>query len=384
LHSVITAANTVLQSTADDSISRGPPNISGPSDMTPAELDALATRIIGVPTQTVTQIRYQGLWWGAERIWTDELVRLKVARRQLAPEGAEGIYPPAGPSKKTMEHLSHLQQQLDPTTVDFGAGGRGVFMKLEGLFVVDVPKEDGLGTQKECRASGMMYELVEEDWEDPLAAHGTHTNGQDFGDSSSSQANGSSHGDTMMASSQAGPSSRPGPSANSNPPAPVSLTESNMLTQMSNGGKANTQLSHPRSAEPYPLPSPPTGFKFRPILPPGHEVVVSLSLISGRYYPRLLAHPLLQSDIRRVFANSLEEGGLTEGNNLWALEGLSPGYFNAVDPTVSKASRQAMVRDADKDARFEVERVVQDAKSANLKLGVENTMIVDNQMDVDS
>jgi len=298
-------------------------------------------------------------------------------------EITENIYSPAGPSRKTMEHLSHLPQQLDPTNVDFGAGGRGVFMKLEGLFVVDVPKEDGAGTKKECRASGMLYELVEEDWEDASADQcGPHVNGQKFSQSSLSRANESDHENAKMSSQgQLGPSSRPGPSSlpspNFDPSIPVSSAASTGFSQVlpSNLVSANAQLSHPTSAAPYPLPPPPKGFKFRPIIPPGHEVVLSLSLISGRYYPRLLAHPLLQTDIHRVFTNPLADGGITEGNHLWALEGLSPGYFNAVDPSFLKASRQAMMRDADKDARTEVERVVEDAKRTKLE---------DNQMDVDS
>jgi len=54
--------------------------------------------------QIVTQRRYQGMWWGAERIWTDDLIRLKIARSQIAPEGAECIFPPSGPSRQTIEY----------------------------------------------------------------------------------------------------------------------------------------------------------------------------------------------------------------------------------------------------------------------------------------
>jgi hypothetical protein len=78
-----------------------------------------------------------------------------------------------------------------------------------------------------------------------------------------------------------------------------------------------------------------------------------------------------------VFTNPLADGGITEGNNLWALEGLSPGYFNAVDPTFSKASRQAMMKDADKDARAEVDRVVRGAKVAQSGVADSDQMKVD-------
>ena len=37
------------------------------------------------PPSVVNQTRYQGLWLGAERIWTDDLVRLKAMRAQITP-----------------------------------------------------------------------------------------------------------------------------------------------------------------------------------------------------------------------------------------------------------------------------------------------------------
>jgi hypothetical protein len=42
-------------------------------------------------------------------------------------------------------------------------------MRLEGLFVVEVPRDEGTGTRKECRACGMLYELADEGWDDPDA-----------------------------------------------------------------------------------------------------------------------------------------------------------------------------------------------------------------------
>lgn len=43
-----------------------------------------------------------------------------------------------------------------------------------------------------------------------------------------------------------------------------------------------------------------------------------------------------------------------EGNNLWALEGLSAGFYNSVDPTHAKASRVVMAKEADKEGRGEL------------------------------
>ena len=44
-----------------------------------------------------------------------------------------------------------------------------------------------------------------------------------------------------------------------------------------------------------------------------------------------------------------------ENEHLWAMEGLSPGYFNCVDPTHYKKDRLQMMKDADKDAHMELE-----------------------------
>jgi hypothetical protein len=105
------------------------------------------------PGSQVTQTRYQGLWWGGERIWADDFIRLKVPRRCLAPAGAENIYPPSGPGKTVKDVW--LKQGRDLS--ELGAGARGIFMRLDALIVVDVPQEDGK-LKKEARACGMLFE----------------------------------------------------------------------------------------------------------------------------------------------------------------------------------------------------------------------------------
>ena len=149
------------------------PTISGregPADE-PQSISMLGTfsHSITAP-QTVTQKRFQGLWWGSEKIWVDELVRLKIARCQFAPKGTDVILPPAGPSPTTVAHAQATTpgaEGVDPQRL--GAQERGLFFRIEGLFVVDTPAEDGSSVTKECRASGMVYELVDADWEDPEA-----------------------------------------------------------------------------------------------------------------------------------------------------------------------------------------------------------------------
>jgi len=144
--------------------------------LAPEELGEVTQQILGSwntksgNSDTVKQTRFQGMWWGSERIWVDDFIRLKVPRGNLAPEGSKHVYEasPAGPS--AVEEW----KKLEADTSNMGAASRGVFMRLDGLVSVDVPTEDG-GTVKEARAYGMFYELADMDWEgndpSPLPAH---------------------------------------------------------------------------------------------------------------------------------------------------------------------------------------------------------------------
>ncbi|KAF8630139.1 hypothetical protein AX15_003092 [Amanita polypyramis BW_CC] len=267
---------------------------------------------IPVPGTQITQVRYQGLWWGGERIWTDDFIRLKVPRRCLAPKGAENVYPPSGPGKSAREVWQ--QHGRDPS--ELGAGARGIFMRLDGLIVVDVTQPDGK-VKKECRACGMLYELADQDWEEPPEDVDMN----------------------MNRSPQAPPAPMPILSgtdvAVGQTTAPLSTTP-----PRSTGSK---RAVPPKSR--YPLPEAPQGYRFRAILPEGHEAVISLSLISGRYYPRVLLHPLLDETLKKALTRSLEES-----NSLWALEGLSAGFHNSVDPTHYRGTRKVMVEEAERRA----------------------------------
>ena len=249
------------------------------------------------PGAQISQLRFQGLWWGGERIWADDFVRLKVPRSSLAPQGAENVYLPAGPGKSARDMW--LQQGRDPS--ELGASARGIFMRLDGLIIVDVTQPEGR-PKKECRACGMLYELADKDWEEPEPA-----------------------------------------AQNGGPSAAESIS---VQTE-----SARAVAPKPR----YPLPEAPEGYQFRAILPEGHEAIISMSLISGRYYPRILSHPLLDQTLRRALSKPPEQGGLVDSNNLWALEGLCAGFYNSVDPTHYKGTRKGMLEDADKVARQQLE-----------------------------
>ncbi|KAG6868959.1 hypothetical protein C0993_007173 [Termitomyces sp. T159_Od127] len=309
------------------------PNVSGSNlDMSSSETQRLSARILGkmaTPPGTgsppLTQMRFQGLFWGAERIWTDELVRLKVPRRCIAPSGAKYILPPSGPGKSTL----NMSEASGKAIEDLGAGSRGVFMKLDGLFVVDAVQSDGYSTKKECRASGMLYELADIDWEDSTT------------DSMKSGGGSKEHTIPMTFV--------PAPSALN----PHVLSHSNSESNIPVAARPKqsiprplpptAQQSHPLRPH-YILPEAPPGYFFRPILHEGYEAVVSLSFISGRYYPRILSHPLLKKNVEMAMTS---DSGIAEHENLWSLEGLSAGCFNSVDPIQYKSSRTKMVEDAD-------------------------------------
>jgi Transcription-silencing protein Clr2 len=315
-------------------------NLSGTKpDMSQAELLKTSTQILGIPSQseTLSQTRFQGLWWGTERIWVDDFVRLKVPRRSLAPEGAANIFPPAGAGKRRLEEC--LSENKNPD--DFTAGTRGVFMKLEGLFVVDVPRDDDSGTKKAARACGTLYELVDEDWEDPK-------NSNKFPEAPSNNLP-----DAVSQSQQtAGPSTEVQTTSLSSP----------------NSGPVQVDL----------LPSPPVGFKLRRITELEYQIIVELGLISGRYYPRILSHPKVVPAVREAFSRSIEEGGVSSANNLWALEGLSGGYHNSVDPTKYKRSRVTMMQDADKESFMQLQ-AYRKSKLEDMNGGFEE----DDPMDID-
>ena len=310
-------------------------------DMSQAELLKTSTQILGIPSQseTLSQTRFQGLWWGTERIWVDDFVRLKVPRRSLAPEGAANIFPPASAGKRRLEEC--LSENRNPD--EFTAGTRGVFMRLEGLFVVDVPRDDDSGTKKAARACGTLYELVDEDWEDPKDSN------------KSPEASTNNSADTVSQSQQS--------------TGAVSLAEVQTAT-----------LSSPNSrlVQVDLLPAAPVGFKLRPITEPGYQIVVELGLISGRYYPRILSHPKVVPAVREAFSRPIEEGGVSSANNLWALEGLSGGYHNSVDPTKYKRSRVTMMQDADRASLMQLQ-AYRKSKLEEMNGGFEE----DDPMDMD-
>ncbi|KIY69639.1 hypothetical protein CYLTODRAFT_442498 [Cylindrobasidium torrendii FP15055 ss-10] len=216
-----------------------------------------------------TEVNFQGIWWGAERIWAGDLVRLMLPRSSLAPQGSADILPCAEPGPSSRQQLEQLGKKPSLYT----SGIRGLFMLIDRIFLVE-RKADNNSRKQEARVAGQLYELVDEDWVDP---------------------------------------------------------EPRPFVQ---------QGSHGLSAPPRPkrLPPAPVGYKFHAILRPQREMVFSVILLGGRYYPRILTHQYLHPIVRT------EEGKLNlNANFLCALEGLSAGTFNYVEPIEYKKDREEIV-----------------------------------------
>ncbi|KAI0348990.1 hypothetical protein OH77DRAFT_1526002 [Trametes cingulata] len=345
------------------------PSMNGLSSASADQLESISTRLPQTShfPQPVTQMRFQGLWWGTECIWADELLHLKIAHCQFTSKGTDIIYPPASPSASTLEHIKGIPEAAQADPQQLGSSKKGLFMRIEGLFLVDVPGPDG--PIRECKASGMAYELVDDDWQEVVELNmGAGLNGSLKGNQKAVNVsselptqNGAAPQDAsgaltfMTQPSPLKPASLPNP----DPSVPVSETANTILSQISpaaakaNEQKARTfeeQLSHPVLSVPYPLLPATKGFRFHPILSPEHEAVVSLSLISGRYYPGLFHHPLVSPTIANALSQSTDNNGLSRHRHLWAMEGLLPGIHQSMEPRQWRKSRMVMLQEVDKEA----------------------------------
>lgn len=338
-------------------------DISGARSMNQHEINALATKVLGVGPRSIngaspssssskgkdaqksavaTQVRFQGMWWGSERIWADDFVRIKLARGAVAPEGAPNVYKPSGWGKKTAKGLEQLQnekgkgREIDVGSfhkaINGGAKSKGVFMKVDSIFVVDVPHEDGK-TKKEGRVAGMLYELAEVDWDETepelLERLEAEKKEREF---------------ILKRQAEAEEATRGFKATVDEGLLPTIPSKNNF-----NAYHTMTSVAPGR----YLIPQAPKGFRFRPILRTGYEAVLNLSLVSGRYYPRLLSHPLLEAKIRqnledpRLYMDKVE---VEEKMKLLSLEGLFPGHFSSVDPTFFKKNRHHILDEAEQGA----------------------------------
>ncbi|KAF8492491.1 hypothetical protein JB92DRAFT_3002743 [Gautieria morchelliformis] len=258
------------------------------------------------------ETRHLGLWWGAERIWTDELVRLQPARAQVMPQG------------------SPLIKRASPRS-----DARGLLMRINSIIALPegVPKD----YPRHCKVAGALYELADEAYEEEEPSEAPPA-------------------ESYVSSGVA-------PAASLVIPGQMASTSSATMMDPSqtfkNGDDPGTDATPaeitpqrqssdpPINANPYSfsLPKPPDGYKFRPILKTGSEIMLDVSLISGRYYPELLKHPLLENTVADANPNDARVSQLT------ALCGLLPGAVNSMECVDWASTRLGMIQHADETAQ---------------------------------
>ncbi|KAJ4475059.1 hypothetical protein J3R30DRAFT_3295061 [Lentinula aciculospora] len=372
LQDVIVAASNSNANNTGPQTSYGTSAISGNRYMMVEELHRAKATTLGAPKavgHTFTQKNFHGLWWGAERIWTGDLLRLKIGRNAIARDGAPHIVAPSLAGPNALLHSAQNGGSVDPK--DLGARSRGVFMRLDALFTVEV--DIGKGRKRnECRAAGTLYELADIDWVDPSEVATKRSKSTPVG------TDGAASGEYSNGMSSALPQPsplKPTVLPNPDPAVPVEKTAPHMLSEMlphsAPKGKQNGEFKPPIPISHYELPQPPIGYKFRPILDPGYEAVFSLTLLSGRYYPGILTHPLLLDTIEQAFTP--EGKSDPQSAHLWALEGLEPGYANSVDPIRFKKDRLKMVMDGEANARAQlIEHLSANLEQVNGDVSMEN------------
>jgi len=248
------------------------------------------------------QIRFQGLWWGPERIWVGDFVRLKPRRPQL------------------------VSGQLAASS-SVEAETRGLFLKLSTIYLDEATDADGRSYPVPMIA-GELYEVAEGNFVDPQPTQAVLTP----------------------------------------PRKPVSAFQA--------------------------LPDPPIGYRFRRITPsPDHEIHLSLTMLAGRYYPKLINSPLLESTFSsttlRKFLESLGDappatdagvGPLPPIRVLLGMEGLLSGANCAIEALTWKEGRSPMFAQAWNQAKDDLAEFWRESRKAVLRedggaAGTNGTMV---------
>ncbi|CAE6482273.1 unnamed protein product [Rhizoctonia solani] len=181
---------------------------------------------------------FQGLWWGSERIWLDDVVRLRPPREELDPENTLGLLPPSSPD----------------------AVDRALFLRLTYI-VVD--REDPTGMN--ICVGGDLYELARKGTQ-PLQS--------------------------PPRLSIFGP-----PTGLLGPPSSNTV---DMFAAGSSSPTLNATVGPSLAKSSIVMPPPPPGFTFRRLLAPGNEMVLDIGAVAGRYYPKVLQEETLNRVMQTV------------------------------------------------------------------------------------
>lgn len=293
---------------------------------------------------TIAKHEFHGLWWGPERIWADDLVRLRIARAEYVPKGSDEVLPPAGPGPRSLLAAGArlgADWRNEPNLLhDLGASTRGVFMRIHSIHALEPPN---LG-RAELRLAGILYELVDDDWEEDMVSIDSILATRD----KPGRPTMSSHGSNLV---EADPSGNAKPTSDL-PVHPLgwSITSSPPLDPQ----PAAPRVSRPPWVTGKKLPPAPSGYEFRPILKEGLEAEIPISMLAGRYYARLDGHPGLDEILQAGADHPMPEA-IDTPVHFRALCGLISGMYSAVTARIWNRSRRDVAQSATTEERDSTE-----------------------------
>ncbi|CEL61884.1 hypothetical protein RSOLAG1IB_04634 [Rhizoctonia solani AG-1 IB] len=197
---------------------------------------------------------FQGLWWGSERIWMNDVVRLRPLREDLDPHNTMGFLPPSSDD----------------------ALNRPLFLRL-GYITVD--QDDPTSTS--ISVGGDLYELARKETQPDSAPASPQTppRGSIFG-----------------------------------PPTGLLVPTSSDSVEPSSKGSSSFELVPPGLTESSKtMPPPPPGFVFRRLLTTGNEIVLDVSAVAGRYYHQILSAETLSRIKRTLDGERVKTGETVNG-----------------------------------------------------------------------
>jgi hypothetical protein len=253
------------------------------------------------PKGPVKRTEYEGLWWGPEKIWIDDLVRLKPLRGEFSPQGNSRVLPPSSPGTSAA-----AEDRIASSSQTGGSQHRGLFLLVKSFQPAN-PLVAKSQIKSRMIVTGILFELAHIDSKEAQAL-----------------------GDLAL-----------------------------------KFGPATGTMSGFKN----PLPVPPRGFVWRPILKKGYEIHAEAGTIAGRYYGRLMDHPLI--DVAKK--QPMEDLASYQASML----GFSPGHDNAINPKKWQRERGEVERNGIPEAQQEVEQfgrgasVVDDVKSEGIKSDVD-------------
>ncbi|EJT98703.1 hypothetical protein DACRYDRAFT_24285 [Dacryopinax primogenitus] len=239
--------------------------------------------------------RFEGVFWGAERIWEGDFVRLNIQFKSDLPE---------------KDYRKHLLNNMSE-----GADGRGLFMHVNAFHFLHYEADtQNSSEKKECWMAGPVFETIFDGEADPAILSGENN----------------------------APLPEPSPAFDLVRDTPV-LSASALGILAERKDTSDVPAGVPTQ---YPWPPAPSGFKFRPLLAKDEELYINISCLAGRYYPTIFFKQLL---VGRHDLTKTSNGISTP--QLLSMAGFMPGYVYAALCEKYNHDRSAMVVSAEEESK---------------------------------